>query len=93
MGFAGRRIATAVYRASSNMATIPLATGVGWVVTPVIKLMFEKVQSYISTQYKWQSNLEDDLNKLESILTEILLVVGTAERQRTLDGNQQSLLR
>ncbi|KAF0931461.1 hypothetical protein E2562_004585 [Oryza meyeriana var. granulata] len=74
------------------MATIPLATGVGWVVSPVIKLMFEKVQLYISTQYKWQSNLEDDLKKLETILTEILLVVGTAERQRTLDCNQQALL-
>ncbi|XP_015694381.1 disease resistance protein RGA2-like isoform X2 [Oryza brachyantha] len=74
------------------MATIPLGTGVGWVVSPVIKLMFEKVQSYISTQYKWQSNLEDDLKKLETILTEILLVVGTAERQSTLDFNQQALL-
>uniref|UniRef100_A0A0E0C935 NB-ARC domain-containing protein n=1 Tax=Oryza meridionalis TaxID=40149 RepID=A0A0E0C935_9ORYZ len=69
------------------------ATGVGWVVSPVIKLMFEKVQSYISTQYKWQSNLVDDLKKLETILTEILLVVGTAERRRTLDCNQQALLR
>uniref|UniRef100_A0A0D3GIQ9 NB-ARC domain-containing protein n=1 Tax=Oryza barthii TaxID=65489 RepID=A0A0D3GIQ9_9ORYZ len=75
------------------MATVPLATGVGWVVSPVIKLMFEKVQSYISTQYKWQSNLEDDLKKLETMLTEILLVVGTAERRRTLDCNQQTLLR
>uniref|UniRef100_A0A0E0HTL8 NB-ARC domain-containing protein n=1 Tax=Oryza nivara TaxID=4536 RepID=A0A0E0HTL8_ORYNI len=75
------------------MATLPLATGVGWVVSPVIKLMFEKVQSYISTQYKWQSNLVDDLKKLETILTEILLVVGTAERRRTLDCNQQALLR
>ncbi|XP_015644449.1 putative disease resistance protein RGA4 isoform X1 [Oryza sativa Japonica Group] len=74
------------------MATLSLATGVGWVVSPVIKLMVEKVQSYISTQYKWQSNLEDDLKKLETILTEILLVVGTAERRRTLDCNQQTLL-
>ncbi|EAZ01702.1 hypothetical protein OsI_23727 [Oryza sativa Indica Group] len=74
------------------MATIPLATGVGWVVSPVIKLMFEKVQSYISTQYKWRSNLDDDLKKLETILTEILLVVGTAERRRTLDCTQQALL-
>lgn len=61
-------------------------------VSPVIKLMFEKVQSYISTQYKWRSNLDDDLKKLETILTEILLVVGTAERRRTLDCTQQALL-
>ncbi|KAL5200639.1 hypothetical protein ABZP36_021842 [Zizania latifolia] len=74
------------------MATVPLVTGVGWMVSPVIKLMFEKVQLYITTQYKWQSNLEDDLKKLETILTEILLVVGAAERQRTLDYNQQALL-
>lgn len=75
------------------MATVTLATGIGWVVSPIIKLMFEKVQSYLSTQYHWQSNLVDDLKKLETILTEILLVVGTAERRRALDCNQQALLR
>lgn len=74
------------------MATLPIATGIGWVVCPIIKLIFEKVQSYTSTQYKWQSDLEDDLKKIKSTLIKIQLVLGAAERSQMLDCNQEALL-
>uniref|UniRef100_A0A0E0C934 NB-ARC domain-containing protein n=1 Tax=Oryza meridionalis TaxID=40149 RepID=A0A0E0C934_9ORYZ len=74
------------------MATLPIATSIGWVVCPIIKLIFEKVQSYTSTQYKWQSDLEDDLKKIESTLIKIQLVLGAAERSQMLDCNQEALL-
>ncbi|KAJ3671030.1 hypothetical protein LUZ60_008456 [Juncus effusus] len=68
-------------------------TAVGWLVSPVIKIMIEKARSYVSDQYSWSSNMKEDLKKLENNLTKIMLVVDRAEMQKIAKSNQAMLLR
>lgn len=75
------------------MAAVSTAAVVGWVVSPILRRMLSLVQSYISSQYSWNSNLVSDLKNLQATLTEILLVVDAAERQHVKDSNQVELLR
>lgn len=74
------------------MATVSAATAVGWVLSPVIKRMVSLVQSYMSSQYNWKSEMVSDLKNLESTLMDILIVVSAAERQHVVDTNQILLL-
>ncbi|CAL5053812.1 unnamed protein product [Urochloa decumbens] len=75
------------------MAPISTTAVVGWAVSPIIKRMLSVVQSYISSQYRWESDMISDLKNLEATLMEILLVVGAAERRNPNDKNQVILLR
>lgn len=75
------------------MATLSVATAVGWVISPVIGRMVSLVQSYMSSQYNWESKIASDLKNLEATLMDILIVVGAAERQTVVDTNQILLLR
>ncbi|KAJ3670398.1 hypothetical protein LUZ60_010722 [Juncus effusus] len=75
------------------MDVVSLGTVVGWIVSPMIEGMIGKAQSYVSGQYKWSSEMMVDLIKLEDILTQILLVVGVAERRKIVDLKQAKLLR
>uniref|UniRef100_A0ACD5WXK9 Uncharacterized protein n=1 Tax=Avena sativa TaxID=4498 RepID=A0ACD5WXK9_AVESA len=74
------------------MATLSAATAVGWVLSPVIRRMVSLVQSYMSSQYNWKSEIVSDLKNLEATLMTILIVVGAAERQHVVDRNQILLL-
>jgi len=75
------------------MAAIGATTVVGWVVSPIIQMMVSVVQSYISTQYNWNSEMMSDLKDLEVTLMQILLVVAAAERRTIVDSNQAASLR
>uniref|UniRef100_A0ACD6A8G1 Uncharacterized protein n=1 Tax=Avena sativa TaxID=4498 RepID=A0ACD6A8G1_AVESA len=70
------------------MATVSAASAVGWVVSPIIRRMVSLVQSYLSSQYSWKSEIVSDLKNLEATLMDILIVVGAAERQHVVDTNQ-----
>ncbi|KAF7097230.1 hypothetical protein CFC21_099075 [Triticum aestivum] len=74
------------------MATLSAASAVGWVLSPVITRMVSLVQSYLSSQYKWKSEMVSDLNNLKATLMDIFIVVSAAERQRVVDTNQILLL-
>jgi hypothetical protein len=74
------------------MAAVSAAGAVGWVVSPIIKRMVSLVQSYISSQYNWKSQIVCDLKNLEATLMDILIVVSAAERQHVVDTNQILLL-
>ncbi|KAJ3672373.1 hypothetical protein LUZ60_007094 [Juncus effusus] len=74
------------------MAVVSLGTAVGWVVSPLIKIMIDKTRSYVSGQYSWSSDMMRNLTKLEDNLTQILLVVGVAERRKIVEPNQAMLL-
>ncbi|KAJ1287908.1 hypothetical protein BS78_02G046700 [Paspalum vaginatum] len=75
------------------MAAVSSAAAVGWFVSPIIRSMVSVVQSYMSSQYSWKSEMVSDLKNLEATLTEVLLVVGAAERRHVVDRNQIMLLR
>ncbi|XP_062230129.1 putative disease resistance protein At3g14460 [Phragmites australis] len=75
------------------MAIVSTTTAVGWVVSPIINSMVSLVQSYISSQYSWKSEVENDLKNLTVTLVEILPVVGVAERRKVVDRDQMVLLR
>jgi hypothetical protein len=70
------------------MAALSAASAVGWVVSPIIRRMVSLVQSYMSSQYNWKSDVVSDLKNLEATLMDILIVVGAAERQHVVDTNQ-----
>ncbi|CAM0909985.1 unnamed protein product [Alopecurus aequalis] len=74
------------------MAAVSAANVVGWAVSPIIRRMVSLVQSYMSSQYNWKSEIVSDLKNLETTLMDILIVVGAAERQRVVDTNQILLL-
>ncbi|KAK1611018.1 hypothetical protein QYE76_034691 [Lolium multiflorum] len=74
------------------MAAVSAAGAVGWVVSPIIRRMVSLVQSYMSSQYNWKSQIVSDLKNLEATLMDILIVVGAAERQHVVDTNQILLL-
>ncbi|XBI39984.1 hypothetical protein VPH35_124652 [Triticum aestivum] len=54
--------------------------------------MVSLVQSYISSQYSWKSEMVSDLKNLEANLMDILMVVDAAERQHVVNTNQLFLL-
>lgn len=74
------------------MAAVSTTTVVGWVVSPILRKMLSLVQSYVSSQYNWKSNMVSDLKNLEATLMEVLLVVDEAERRHSKDRNQVELL-
>uniref|UniRef100_A0ACD5UGX3 Uncharacterized protein n=1 Tax=Avena sativa TaxID=4498 RepID=A0ACD5UGX3_AVESA len=74
------------------MAAVSAASVVGWAVSPIIRRMVSLVQSYMSSQYSWKSEIVSDLKNLESTLMDVLIVVGAAERQHVVDTNQILLL-
>lgn len=73
------------------MASISATTAVGWVVSPIIKMMVSKVQSYISSQYNWNSGLKSDLENLKVTSTEMLTAIEAAEKRTVVDRNQDAL--
>lgn len=73
---------------SDYMAEFSAMSSVGWIVSPIIRKMVSVVQSYISSQFTWKSEMMSDLKNLESTLVQILLVVGAAERQSRKDSSQ-----
>nr|CAD1831356.1 unnamed protein product [Ananas comosus var. bracteatus] len=56
-----------------------LGVVVGWVASPIIKAMIDTARSYIESRLPWRSAVEGELYMLETVLTQILAVVSTAE--------------
>ncbi|XP_072995636.1 putative disease resistance RPP13-like protein 1 [Typha latifolia] len=65
---------------------------IGWFVSPTIKEMISKARSYLGTLYNWNTRMKNDLERLDTIMMEILLVVSNAERRQITDSNQAILL-
>ncbi|KAF7059871.1 hypothetical protein CFC21_066718 [Triticum aestivum] len=74
------------------MAAVSAVSAVGWFVSPIIRRMVSLVQSYMSNQYNWKSEMVSDLRNLETTLMDILIVISAAERQHVVDTNQILLL-
>uniref|UniRef100_A0A0E0Q093 Uncharacterized protein n=1 Tax=Oryza rufipogon TaxID=4529 RepID=A0A0E0Q093_ORYRU len=53
---------------SDYMAEFSAMSSVGWIVSPIIRKMVSVVQSYISSQFTWKSEMMSDLKNLESTL-------------------------
>nr|XP_034591843.1 putative disease resistance protein RGA3 [Setaria viridis] len=78
--------------------TIPLLkmgaelTVTGWFLSPIIREMQDTALAYIRGQFSWKKDQEKDLERLDTILTEILTVVDVIEKREIKDGNQRRLL-
>uniref|UniRef100_A0A0E0HTK4 NB-ARC domain-containing protein n=1 Tax=Oryza nivara TaxID=4536 RepID=A0A0E0HTK4_ORYNI len=68
-------------------------TVTGWFLSPIIREMQDTAQSYIRGQFSWEKDQENDLERLDTILTEILAIVDVIEKREIKDGNQRKLLR
>jgi hypothetical protein len=55
--------------------------------------MQDTALSYIRGQFSWEKDQEKDLERLDTILTEILAIVDAIEKREIKDGNQRKLLR
>ncbi|KAJ1688898.1 hypothetical protein LUZ63_013053 [Rhynchospora breviuscula] len=75
------------------MAEISAATAVGWVVSPVIKMVIEKTTSFIEKKYFEKSSIEDGMKKMNTTLPEILSTMAIVEQHRIVDPNQVLLVR
>ncbi|XP_062229274.1 disease resistance protein RGA2-like isoform X2 [Phragmites australis] len=67
-------------------------TVTGWFLSPIIREMQDTALSYIRGQFSWKKDQEKDLERLDTILTEILSVVDVIEKREIKDGNQKRLL-
>ncbi|XP_072964082.1 disease resistance protein RGA2-like isoform X2 [Typha angustifolia] len=74
------------------MAELSIASAVGWLVSPIIKVMINKTRSYLSSQCNWRLSMENDLKTLETTLMQTLMVVGMAEKRQNFDMSQLTLL-
>ncbi|XP_008813101.2 putative disease resistance protein RGA3 [Phoenix dactylifera] len=73
------------------MAELTIA---GWLVSPIIEEMIHKARSYLENHHHRRMDMEEELHSLETSLTQILAVVGAAERrQHVKDVTHQTLLR
>ncbi|XP_019708115.1 putative disease resistance protein RGA4 [Elaeis guineensis] len=68
-------------------------TMIGWLVSPIIKIVIEKAQSYMASQYKGVTSARGELARLASTLTQIQTVVAAVERRPAKDPNQAAWLR
>lgn len=68
-------------------------TVTGWFLSPIIREMQDTALSYIRGQFSWEKDQEKDLERLDTILTEILAIVDAIEKREIKDGNQRKLLR
>ncbi|KAJ4807386.1 Disease resistance protein (CC-NBS-LRR class) family [Rhynchospora pubera] len=75
------------------MAEISAATAVGWVVSPVIKMVIEKTTSFIQKKYFGKSDIEDGMKKMKTTLLEILSTMAIVDQHRIVDPNQVLLVR
>ncbi|GJM97966.1 hypothetical protein PR202_ga14935 [Eleusine coracana subsp. coracana] len=64
----------------------------GWFLSPIIKEMQDTALSYIRGQYSWKKDQEKDLERLNTMLTEILTIVDVIEKREIKNGNQRKLL-
>lgn len=73
------------------MAELTIA---GWLVSPIIEEMVSTARSYLANHHHQQMDMEVELHSLDTSLTQILAVVGAAERwQHVKDVTHQKLLR
>ncbi|XP_015694215.1 disease resistance protein RGA2-like [Oryza brachyantha] len=70
------------------MAEVSATSGVGWIISPIIRKMVSAVRSYISSQFSWKSEMMSDLKNLEATLVDILMVIDKAEKQSSNDISQ-----
>uniref|UniRef100_A0A0D9WS63 NB-ARC domain-containing protein n=1 Tax=Leersia perrieri TaxID=77586 RepID=A0A0D9WS63_9ORYZ len=68
-------------------------TVTGWFLSPIIREMQDTALSYIRGQFSWEKDQERDLERLDTMLTEILAIVDVIEKREIKDGNQRKLLR
>ncbi|KAF8687775.1 hypothetical protein HU200_042711 [Digitaria exilis] len=54
--------------------------------------MQDSALAYIRGQFSWKKDQEKDLERLDTILTEILTIVDVIEKREITDGNQRKLL-
>lgn len=67
-------------------------TVTGWFLSPIIREMQDSALAYIKGQFSWKKDQEKDLERLDTILTEILTIVDVIEKREIKDGNQRRLL-
>ncbi|KAJ1259935.1 hypothetical protein BS78_10G194000 [Paspalum vaginatum] len=67
-------------------------TVTGWFLSPIIREMQDTALAYIKGQVSWKKDQEKDLERLDTILTEILTIVDVIEKREIKDGNQRRLL-
>lgn len=67
-------------------------TVTGWFLSPIIREMQDTALAYIMGQFSWKKDQEEDLERLDTILTEILTIVDAIEKREIKDGNQRRLL-
>lgn len=65
----------------------------GWFLSPILREMQDTALSYIRGQYRWKKDQEKDLERLNTMLTEILTIVDVIEKREIKDGNRRKLLR
>lgn len=64
----------------------------GWFLSPIIREMQDTALSYIKGQFSWEKDQEKDLERLDTILTEVLAIVDVIEKREIKDCNQRRLL-
>ncbi|KAJ1688896.1 hypothetical protein LUZ63_013051 [Rhynchospora breviuscula] len=69
------------------------ATAVGWVVSPVIEIIINKIGTFIEKKYFEKDSIEDDMKKMNTTLLEILSTMVIVEEHRIVDRNQVQLAR
>jgi NB-ARC domain/Rx N-terminal domain len=75
------------------MAEITVAIGVGWVVSPIISLVINKIHTYVENKYFKKAGIEAYMKKMKTTLKQILSVMRTVEKQTTVDPPQAQLAR
>ncbi|KAJ4750602.1 NBS-LRR disease resistance protein [Rhynchospora pubera] len=70
-----------------------ITAAVGWVVSPVIKMVIEKIKTFIEKKYFERSSIVDDMTKMNTTLPEILSTMTTVEKYRIVDPYQVQLVR
>ncbi|KAJ4796448.1 Disease resistance protein (CC-NBS-LRR class) family [Rhynchospora pubera] len=70
-----------------------ITAAVGWVVSPVIKMVIEKIKTFIEKKYFEKSSIVDDMTKMNTTLPEILSTMTTVEKYRIVDPYQVQLVR
>jgi DNA replication protein DnaC len=72
--------------------TITAAIGVGWVLSPIISLIINKVETIIENKYFKEAGIDDEMKKVKTSLRQILSIMGTIEKQRIVDHNKEELI-
>ncbi|KAJ4804211.1 Disease resistance protein (CC-NBS-LRR class) family [Rhynchospora pubera] len=75
------------------MSEISTASAIGWVMSPIIRKVIGKTLTYLSSNSFKEAGIdEDDMKKMQTTLTEVLSIIGAAEKHRIAYQNQVKLI-